>query len=303
MDIISIGEPLMELSDVYVDGQRLYLPGFGGDTSNFIISAARQGAGTAYYSRLGLDSFGDSFMKLWENEGVDVSSVQRDKDAHTGLYFITYGENGHEFTYMRKGSAASRMTPEDIPEDLIKSCKLFHVSGISQAISDTACDAVFRAISVVKENGVLVSSDPNLRLKLWGKDRAAAVIHATAAMCDVFLPSYSDVTVLTGLDDPDGILEFYHKLGAKLIVMKMGDEGAMVSYEGKKSVFPCYHVDTVDCAGAGDTFDGAFCARWLAGDSPEDAAKYANIAAALSTRGKGAVAPIPTKDEVAPYLS
>lgn len=302
MDIISIGEPLMELSDTSSAQPGTYLAGFGGDTSNFIISAARQGMETAYITRIGEDAFGNRFMKLWEAEGVDTSAVIRDKEAHTGLYFISYGENGHEFTYMRKGSAASRMTPADIPRELIASAKLLQVSGVSQAISGTACDAVFCAISVAKQNGVKVVYDPNLRLKLWGLERARAVIHETVRLTDIFLPSYSDVTELTGMKNVDDILSLYHGLGVGLIVMKMGDEGAIVSDNGKQTRLPCYSVETTDATGAGDTFDGAFCARYIAGDNPGDAAAYANIAAALSTTGKGAVAPIPRREEVLKHM-
>ena len=67
MDIIAMGEPLMELSDIESEGRRVYLPGFGGDTSNFVVSAARQGASTAYFTHVGADAFGGS---LFEPVGV-----------------------------------------------------------------------------------------------------------------------------------------------------------------------------------------------------------------------------------------
>ena len=146
----------------------------------------------------------------------------RSSEAHTGIYFITYSEAGHEFTYFRKGSAASKVTPADVPEGMLKSCKLLHVSGISQAISESACDAVFCAINVARQDGAKVSYDPNLRLKLWGKERAKAIIHATVALCDIFLPSYDDVAELTGLNDPDALVEFYHEIGAKIVILKLG---------------------------------------------------------------------------------
>ena len=70
MDIVSIGEPLMELSNTE---KGIYKEGFGGDTSNFLMAAARQGAQTAYFTQVGQDTFGDAFMKLWESEGVDTA--------------------------------------------------------------------------------------------------------------------------------------------------------------------------------------------------------------------------------------
>lgn len=303
MDIVAFGEPLMELCDITdAQGKRVYLPGFGGDTSNFIIAAARQKASTAYFTHVGADAFGDQFLKLWQDEGVDASQVVQSETAHTGMYFITYTPAGHQFTYMRKNSAASRVAPPDVPEALIARARLLHVSGISQAISESACDAVFRAIEIAKRNGTLVSYDPNLRLKLWGLERARAIIHATAALSDIFLPSLDDVQQLTGLSEPEAIAEYYHSLGIRTVLLKLGSKGVLVSDGTVKETIQGFKVETVDQAGAGDTFDGAFCARYLSGAGILEAARYGNAAAALSTTGYGAVAPIPHKEQVEAFL-
>ena len=182
-----------------------YLPGHGGDTSNAAIAAARQGASVGYVTHLGADTFGNSFMDLWAKEGVDASNVRQVTDAHTGIYFVTHGEDGHEFSYFRAGSASSRMGPDDLPVEALSSTKILHVSGISQAISSMAADAVFEAISVVKQAGGLVSYDTNLRLKLWPIERARAVTHAAMTQCDIALPGMDDAVHLTGLDDPDAM--------------------------------------------------------------------------------------------------
>ena len=96
-------------------GEPNYLQGFGGDTSNMIIAAARSGARTAYVTRLGDDEFGRMFLALWKVEGVDTRGVAIDPQAHTGVYFVRHGAQGHVFSYLRAGSAASRMRPEDLP--------------------------------------------------------------------------------------------------------------------------------------------------------------------------------------------
>ena len=59
----------------------------------------------------------------------------------------------------------------------------------------------------------------------------------------------------------------------------------------------------MDATGAGDTFGGAFVAMLLAGKGLDEAARYANAAAALSTTGYGAVAPIPRRDQVERLLA
>ncbi|MEK3981589.1 sugar kinase [Psychrobacillus sp. FSL K6-2836] len=299
MDILAIGEPLMELSES-TEGQ--YVSGFGGDTSNFIIAASRQGASTAYQTAVGSDTFGSKFLKLWRQENVNTDLVRIDPEHHTGLYFISYGEQGHEFTYHREGSAASYMSGEFINEKVLNDFRYIHVSGISQAISNSACDAIYKAILIAQKNGTVVTYDPNLRLKLWPLERAKAIIHNTLQHVDIFLPSLDDVTHLTGLDNPEKIVDYYLDMGLKMVVLKLGREGCIVATPEKKTHIPGFIVDSLDATGAGDTFDGAFVAQLSKGKSPKTAAQYANAAAALSTQGIGAVTPIPSIKQVEQFL-
>lgn len=298
--ILCLGEPMLEFNQ-QPDGN--YLPGHGGDTSNAAIAAARQGASVGYVTHLGADTFGNSFMDLWAQEGVDSSNVRQVSDAHTGIYFVTHGADGHEFSYFRAGSASSRMGPDDLPVTALSSAKILHVSGISQAISDTAADAVFEAIDVVKKAGGMVSYDTNLRLKLWPLERARAVTHAAMTQCDIALPGMDDAVHLTGLDDPFAIVDFYQNLGARIVALTLGAKGTLVATQTHRRLVPVREVQAVDATAAGDTFDGAFLARIVAGDDPFEAARYANAAAALATLGYGAVAPMPRKGAVEDFLS
>lgn len=299
-DIVCLGEPMLEFNQ-QPDGR--YLAGHGGDTSNTAIAAARQGASVGYVTHLGADAFGDSFMSLWAAEGVDASRVARRNDAHTGIYFVTHGEGGHVFSYLRAGSAASRMAPGDVPADYVAGARILHCSGISQAISGTATDAVFRAIEIAREAGVMVSYDTNLRLKLWPLQRARAIIHAAMRDCDIALPGREDAEQLTGLTDPDRIADFYLGLGAGIVALTLGAEGTLVATPAERRRVPARPVRPVDATAAGDTFDGAFLAELVAGRDPFAAAEYANAAAALSTQGYGAVAPMPHRAAVEAFMA
>lgn len=295
-DIVCLGEPLLEFNQSGEDGQ--YVAGHGGDTSNAAIAAARAGARVGYFTRLGADEFGDSFMRLWESEGVDTSRVQRDPDAHTGIYFVTHGPAGHSFSYLRDGSAASRMAPEHVPEDYIAGARILHVSGISQAISGSAADAVFRAINIARANDTLVSYDTNLRLKLWSIERARAVTHAAMSLCNIALPGMDDARQFLALNNPDAIADFYLELGASIVALTLGESGTLVATAERRARVPAIEVTPVDATAAGDTFDGAFLAEYLNAADPFAAARFANAAAALSTEGYGAVAPIPRRARV-----
>jgi 2-dehydro-3-deoxygluconokinase len=301
-DIVSIGEPMIEFNQVR-PGAPEFLQGFGGDTSNAIIAAARQGACTAYVTRLGADDFGDRIMALWALEQVGTSAVVRDAQAPTGVYFVTHGASGHAFSYLRAGSAASQMTPNDLPRALIRGAKFLHVSGISQAISASACDTVFAAIELARASGVQVAYDSNLRLKLWPLARARAIIRETVTNCDFFLPSLEDAELFTGLTGRDAIIDWCLAAGAPIVVLKLGKDGAIVGTPEGRTAVPGRIVDAVDATGAGDCFAGALLARLAAGDAMLDAVQYANAAAALTTTGFGAVAPIPRPADVRAFMA
>ena len=168
---------------------------------------------------------------------------------------------------------------------------------------------MFTAISAAKSAGVLVSYDTNLRLKLWPLERAKAIIHQTIQMADIVLPSFEDATTLTEMSDAEKIAAYYLSLGPKVVVLKLGGEGAMLAYKEENRSSPRiqkflpYNVDYVDGSGAGDTFDGGFVVGYLSDWPLEKCVRFANAAAALSTTGLGAVMPIPRQNEVEAFLA
>jgi 2-dehydro-3-deoxygluconokinase len=297
-DIVAFGEPMVEFNQTGEGGGRMYLQGFGGDTSNFAIAAARQGARVAYVSALGADPYARLLRDLWDAEGVDHASVATDPEAYTAIYFVTHDTAGHHFSFFRSGSAASRYRAAHLPLERIRSARVLHLSGISLAISSSACDAGYAAIEAAREAGVMVSFDTNLRLKLWSIDRARAVMTDVIARSDLCLPSYDDVVAISGLTDPDAIVDRCLRLGAKVVALKLGERGAIVADACHRHRIPAHACRPVDATGAGDTFGGSFVARWVAGDGLLDAGRYAAVAAALSTEGYGAVAPIPRTAQV-----
>ena len=298
LDILAIGEPMVEFNQAKGAGSREYLQGFGGDTSNFAIAAARQGARVGYFTRLGDDVYGRMLHDLWEREGVDASTVAIDPDAFTGIYFVTHDAKGHQFSFYRAGSAASRMKPSDLPLDALKGARVLHLSGISCAISASAADTCYAAIEAARKLGVMVSFDTNLRLRLWPKDRARAVMTDMIGLSDICLPSYDDIVIVTGLTDANALVDWCLDRGARTVGLKLGAYGALVANRERRIKLPPWPCEPVDATGAGDTFGGAFVARLIAGDDIEAAGRYASVAAALSTEGFGAVEPIPDAQAV-----
>jgi 2-dehydro-3-deoxygluconokinase len=300
IDVAALGEAMVEFNQTSAS-QPQYLQGFGGDTSNVAIATARAGARSAYLTRVGGDTFGQALLQLWAHEGVNTAGVTTASASPTGIYFVTHGKLGHEFSYRRADSAASRMTPQWLhgaPADLVRASRWLHLSGISLAISPGACDTGFEAMALAREAGTLVSLDSNLRLKLWPLARARACITQAVSLCDLFLPSLEDMLTLTGITEPGSIVDWAHAHGAQSVVLKMGAGGALVSDGHQRRQIAGRQVTVRDATGAGDCFCGNLLARLARGDDLFRASEYANAAAALSVQGYGAVAPLPHANSV-----
>ena len=302
-DIVSLGEPMVEFNQTGEGEGRLYLQGFGGDSSNFAIAAARQGARVAYVSAVGDDPYGRLLRELWDREGVDHSGVATDAASFTAIYFVTHDDGGHRFHFFRGGSAASRLAPAELPGALIEGAKVLHLSGISLALSAQACDTCYAAIELARRAGAKVSFDTNLRPKLWPVARARAVMADVLRLAHIVLPSYDDIVAITGIADPDAIVDHCLALGAEIVALKLGEQGAIVASASERHRIAPHPCRPVDATGAGDTFGGAFVARLVAGDPLLRAGRYAAAAAALSTEGYGAVAPIPAAARVEQVLA
>ncbi len=295
VDIVAIGEPLYEFTQ-QPDGR--FLPGIGGDVSNVAVAARRLGARVAMVTILGADPFGEAIGALWRKEGIDASAVGQSPDAQTGIYFVTHSGNRHVFHYYRRHSAASQLAEADLPEALIKEAKFLHVSGISQAISATACTAVERAIAIARGTGVRLSYDVNFRERLWSAAEAGPIIAATAAHASVLKTALDEAKALFGLGTPEDIAAHFLALGSAAVVVTLGASGVFVATPGLRKRIEGRRVAAVDATGAGDAFTGALLTELCRGREIEAAARFANAAAALSTLGYGALAALPDRAAV-----
>lgn len=298
-DVVSLGEPLYELNR-QPDGR--YLAGFGGDTLNVCVAASRLGSRAAYVTRLGPDIFADEIRDLMTREGIGQSGVVADAGAPTGLYFVTHGPHGHVFTYRRKGSAASLMTPADLRPELIASARFFHASGISQAISASAAETVAAAMAMARAAGVSISFDTNFRSRLWTAEAARPVIEKAARAASILKTSAEDCAALLGLSAPSDIARHFLALGSAAVIVTLGRDGVFFASSEASEHVAGLTVAAVDATGAGDAFTGALLSAHARGLPLAEAVRFANAAAALSTQGYGAIAPLPTRSAVEAVL-
>jgi len=297
-DIVTFGEAMVEFNQTGENNGLNYLQGFGGDISNFAIASARSGAKVAITGALGDDAYARMIRTLWDKEGINHADVLVDSDAFTAIYFVTHGPLGHEFSFFRKGSAASQLTPSRLPKGSITNTKVLHLSGITLAISPASCDSSHLALDLARSSGAIISFDTNLRLKLWPIERARTIINEFIGRSDICLPSFEDISAITGLSDPDKLVDHCLGLGAKTVALKLGGKGALIADSRQRFKINPHPCNCVDATGAGDTFGGAFVTRLIAGDDLMSAGTYASAAAALSTQGFGAVSPIPFLTEI-----
>jgi 2-dehydro-3-deoxygluconokinase len=305
-EIICFGEPMVEFNAVTtgrLKDIRTFERGYGGDTSNMAVAIARLNHTSGYITKLGDDEFGTCLLDLWKREDVDTSRVLTHPEAFTAIYFVSRTEaRDHEFTYFRRGSAASHFHTSDLDLDYIRSAKAFHTSGITQAISPSCRKAVATVAAEVQGEDTLFTYDPNIRLKLWSLDTARTTVLQTMRLADVVMPSIDDARLLFPEQSAREILTAILELGPRVVTIKLGPRGCLVGNVDTIHEVPSLPVDFVDSTGAGDAFDGAFVTALLEGMALEDAALYANAVGALKCRGKGAITPLPTREAVNRFL-
>jgi len=305
-DVVALGEAMVEFYPETIGPLRnvkVFTRSYGGDTSNVVVAVSRLGGRAGYVTKIGDDDFGACLLGMWRRENVDTSHVVIEKGGFTGIYFLSVTEDGEwEATYFRKDSAASHFTPDDIDPDYIRRAKIFHFSGISQAISGSCREAAFKAAQIARDEGVLVSYDPNVRLKLWPLETAKEVIQRTLKITDIALPSLRDARLIFGDRPAKEIAEKILRAGVKIVAIKMGAEGCLVATKEKTFTFPAYKVEVIDTAGSGDAFDAGIIVGLLEGWEIEKAAIFANAAAALKCLGRGAVEPLPCREAVEAFL-
>ncbi len=305
-EVAALGEILIQFNS-FTPGPLRYVNYFekhiAGSELNYCIAITVIGNKCYFIGRVGDDEFGRNAIEYARGRGVDVSYVKIDPEAPTGIYFVQRHypvPDKSEMVYYRKNSAGSKLSPEDLPEELLKRVRLVHSTGITMAISESAKQAVLRAFELAKSR----SFDTNIRLKLWSADKARETITKVLDNLEFLITDADDSKILIGENDPDKAAKiFTEKYGVKYLVYKLGPKGAVVYHEGRKYYAPGYNVRVEDPTGAGDALGGVFVSSILNGYTPENAIKYAVVAATLVVTVRGDNENIPTLKDIEKFLN
>lgn len=309
-DVTALGELLIDFTENgnSEQGNPLMEANPGGAPCNMLAMIQKLGGTTAFIGKVGKDMFGRQLKTAVEAVGIDTRNLMEDEEVHTTLAFVhTFPDGDRDFSFYRNPGADMMLTKEEIQEDLIRNSKVFHFGTLSST-HEGVREATRYAIDVAKEAGCLVSFDPNLRPPLWKTlEDARKEIEYGLSKADILKISDNEVEFLCGTSDYDeGAKMLIEKYNIPFVCVTLGKDGSRAYYKGMRVEVPGFvQKNTIETTGAGDTFCGCML-HYIIQHGLEDLTEenlrelltFANAAASVITTRKGALAVMPSKEEV-----
>lgn len=269
---------------------------------NYAVGMARLGNDVSYISKVGNDPFGKSICRFLADNHINTEYVWADTNHMTGFQMKEKAAEGDpKVANIRKYTAFSFMTPEDVQAVQWNEVAHLHTTGIPLAVSESCRQSVISLMKEARSHGASISFDTNLRPMLWPDcETMVRVINDAAQYADIVMPGLSEGKILTGLTHEADIARYYLEKGAKLVVIKLGgSSGTYVCSRERDAYIPSYHVEhIVDTVGAGDGFAVGFTSAWLEGLSLEDAARRGAAIGAMAIQLAGDNEGLPTRDQL-----
>ena len=309
-DVLALGELLIDFTENGISGQgnTIFEANPGGAPCNVLAMLNKLGHKTAFMGKVGVDIFGNKLKAVLDEVGIDTSALVMDPDVRTTLAFVqTFADGDRDFSFYRNPGADMMLKEEELKTDMLSECEIFHFGTLSMT-HDEVRRATKKAIALAKENGALISFDPNLRPPLWSSlDLAKEQVAYGLGQCDVLKISDNEIQWFTGKEDYDeGIAILQETYHIPLILLSLGKEGSRAYYKGLRvEKAPYLQENTIETTGAGDTFGGSclhFVLKYGLDNLEEEKLlemlSFANGAASLITTRKGALKVMPEVDEV-----
>lgn len=314
-DIVALGEVLIDFTNngYSASGMRLFEQNPGGAPANMLTAATKLGLSTAFIGKVGTDMHGQFLKEVLEEQGIDTKGMILDPNFFTTLAFVELKENGERvFSFARKPGADTMLTKEDLNQDLLKNTKVFHFGSLSLT-NEPSKTATYEAIRIAKEAGAIISYDPNYRAPLWENEKVAIeMMREPIPYVDMMKISDEETELLTGQVDPEAAAEILISQGVKVVVVTLGEQGALVRIKDGSRIVAGFKSQVVDTTGAGDSFWGSFVQQVLETKKAVDTltldelskcVTYANAVASICVSKRGAIPAMPTKEEVEKRLS
>ena len=323
MNIVTFGETMVQYNAKYngpyrIDGD--YLEDCAGAESNFVLDICRLGMddiSAKWVSRLGDDSAGQFILDTLL-DGITVVAPKCIGER-TGVSYLNHLDNDqHTKIYQRKGSAASKLTFQEIQPHL-RGTDLLHVTGITPALSDQCRESTFLALQYAQSISLPVSFDLNFREQLWDKvDDAISVFDTMIRSSTIFKLGYDEAEAVWGCGwTPLEYLGYFQKMNRGIVILTLGPKGAIAFDGDSMTSHSGFEVKVVDPVGAGDAFVAGFIAGIIRRYTPrqfmeidnterylvlEEAIKIANVCGAITCTMRGDTSAMPTISEAEQFL-
>lgn len=308
LDVITYGEAMaMFVATEYGDLSETseFTKRAAGAELNVATGLARLGLNVAWMSRLGNDSFGRFILKQLEKENIFSGLVTTDFQYPTGFQLKSKVKNGDPTVeYFRKGSAASHLSIADFNPDIFLNARHLHLSGVAAALSDSSYQLSLHLSDFMHQAGKTISFDPNLRPPLWKNEQEmVSKLNRLAVQSDWVLPGIKEGLILTGLNAPEAIADFYLEQGVKAVVIKLGEKGAYFKdcQSNQQTISPCLVNNVIDTVGAGDGFAVGVISALLEGKTLAQAAKRGNRIGSLAIQVIGDSEGLPDRKQLGDF--
>ena len=240
MDVVALGELLVDFTSAGISGQgnQIYEANPGGAPCNVLAMLQKLGRNTAFIGKVGKDSFGEMLVSVVKEQGISAEGICYDEKIPTTLAFVHNAADGERtFSFYRNPGADMMLRKEEVGEALLKETKLFHFGSLSMTSSE-AEEATKYAIWTAKQNGAIISFDPNLRPALWNHlDEAKEKIAFGMSQCDVLKISDNEITFMTGETDIDrGVQKLIEKYQIPFCLCNDGKSGKQSIFFGSEIV-------------------------------------------------------------------
>ena len=310
-DVTALGELLIDFAPVSVDaaGYPTLAANPGGAPGNFLAALNKYGCSVAMIGKVGDDMFGKLLIGTLKKAGVETKGVVVDPTQFTTLAFVSLDENGNrDFSFCRKPGADTCLTINEVDNSMITDTRVFHFGTLSLT-RDPVRHATQQAVALAKENGALISLDPNLRKPLWpNEEQAKAAIEWSLRQADIVKISDEEIEFLWGMTPEAGARKLINEYGVSLVYATLGPKGCYVTNgKGSATINSPSGIHVVDTTGAGDIFGGSAMSRFLRyNKSPKDLTTdelkeivtFACTAASLSTQTHGGISSVPDEADV-----
>lgn len=309
--VMLIGEPMglfIAKESGTLEDINEFTTAIAGAEINVSIGLKRLGHDVIYITKLGKDPFGKKVEKLLDSNSIDRNFVSYSDERFTGFMLKSKVNNGDpDIYYYRKNSAASTINVKDLQRINIEKCDYLHITGIFPALNKDTFEATLYLMKRAKELRKTIFFDPNLRPQLWGgQDKMIKGINDLAVYADYILPGISEGKILTNKENKEDISDFYHLLGIKNVIIKLGSKGAYISVKtetGKEThIIEGFKAKVVDTVGAGDGFASGVISAIAEGLDISKAVKRGNAIGAMQVMSIGDNDGLPNRDELSKFM-